>query len=251
VRLLASWVHCVTTKQTLDHIAQSCKAGVGGWVLTPNLDILRKLHAEPEFAKLCEGTTLRTADGMPLVWASKLQRTPLPERVAGSDLIHSLSARAEQEGLSIFLLGGNPGVAEEAAKVLQARHPKLRIAGTACPPFGFEKDPTYVPSLLPILHASKPDIVFVALGAPKQELLICDLRPHMPAAWFLGIGISFSFVTGQVERAPKLLQNLGLEWMHRLVQEPKRLCKRYLVDGIPFAIRLLSVSAMRGMGMKK
>jgi N-acetylglucosaminyldiphosphoundecaprenol N-acetyl-beta-D-mannosaminyltransferase len=105
--------------------------------------------------------------------------------------------------------------------------------------------------LLPILHASKPDIVFVALGAPKQELLICDLRPHMPAAWFLGIGISFSFVTGQVERAPKLLQNLGLEWMHRLVQEPKRLCKRYLVDGIPFAIRLLSVSAMRGMGMKK
>jgi N-acetylglucosaminyldiphosphoundecaprenol N-acetyl-beta-D-mannosaminyltransferase len=233
--------------QALDHIVRASKAGVGGWVLTPNLDILRKLCNEPAFDQLCEGTTLRTADGMPLVWASRLQRTPLPERVAGSDMIVTLSARAESESLSIFLLGGNPGVADEAAAVLRQRHPRLSIVGTACPPFGFEKDPAYVPSLLPTLLAAKPDIVFVALGAPKQEVLIRALRPHMPRAWFLGIGISFSFVTGAVERAPKLLQRLGLEWVHRMAQEPARLGKRYLVHGIPFAVRLLAVSAARGL----
>lgn len=247
VPLLSSWVHRVTAAQTLDHIVQASKAGVGGWVLTPNLDILRKLCTESAFRELCEGTTLRTADGMPLVWASKLQRTPLPERVAGSDLIHLLSARAEAEGLSVFLLGGNPGVADEAAKVLVQKHPKLTIAGTVCPPFGFENDPQYVPSLLPQLVAVKPDIIFVALGAPKQEVLIKALRPHLPRAWFLGIGISFSFVTGAVERAPKLLQRIGLEWVHRLVQEPKRLGKRYLIDGIPFAIKLLATSALKGL----
>ncbi len=247
IPLLSSWVHHLTMEQTLAHIASASKAGVGGWVLTPNLDILRKLCNELEFAQLCEGTTLRTADGMPLVWASRLQRTPLPERVAGSDLINSLSARAEREGLSMFLLGGNPGVAEQAAKVLQQRHPVLRIAGTACPPFGFEKDPSYVPTLLPQLRAAEADIIFVALGAPKQEVLIKALRPHLPRAWFLGVGISFSFVTGDVERAPKLLQKLGLEWLHRMAQEPGRLGKRYLVHGIPFALRLLATSAARGV----
>jgi N-acetylglucosaminyldiphosphoundecaprenol N-acetyl-beta-D-mannosaminyltransferase len=93
--------------------------------------------------------------------------------------------------------------------------------------------------------AATPDIVYVAVGFPKQERVIAYLRPHLSKTWFLGIGISFSFVTGHVQRAPQLVQKLGLEWVHRMAQEPGRLAKRYLVHGIPFAIKLLALSALR------
>lgn len=246
IRLLGVELHPVTAAQALDHIAGSAAAGRGGWVLTPNLDILRRLRAEPETAELCRGATLRLADGMPLVWASRLQRTPLPERVAGSDLIWSLCQRAAADGLSVFFLGGNPGAAEAAAAELARRYPGLRVAGTECPPMGFESDATYMANLKTKLSAVAPDIVLVALGFPKQERLIAELRPCLARAWFLGIGVSFSFVSGEIRRAPRWMQAAGLEWLHRLVQEPGRLARRYLVHGLPFAARLLAVSALAG-----
>ncbi|MCC6660734.1 MAG: WecB/TagA/CpsF family glycosyltransferase [Phycisphaerales bacterium] len=221
-------------------------AGRGGWVVTPNLEILRRLTTEPALATLVAPADLRLADGMPLIWASRLQRTPLPARVAGSDLIWSLTGRAARDGRSVFLLGGNPGAAEHAAAEFARRFPGLRVAGHHCPPMGFEKDPGQLAALEALLLAACPDIVYVGLGSPKQEHLITRLRPLLPAAWFLGIGISFSFVTGEVRRAPRWMQACGLEWAHRLVQEPRRLAKRYLVHGLPFAARLLLVSAWRG-----
>jgi N-acetylglucosaminyldiphosphoundecaprenol N-acetyl-beta-D-mannosaminyltransferase len=184
---------------------------------------------------------------MPLIWASRLQGTPLPARVAGSDLIWSLTERAAREGCSVFLLGGNPGAAEAAAAEFTRRFPALRVAGHYCPPVGFENDPVQAAAIDAMLAAARPDIVYVGLGAPKQERLITRLRPLLPAAWFLGIGISFSFVTGEVRRAPRWMQVAGLEWAHRLVQEPRRLAKRYLVHGLPFAAKLLAVSAWRGV----
>lgn len=240
-------LHPVTAAEALDHIAASAAAGRGGWVLTPNLDIVRRLCSEPETAALCEPVTLRLADGMPLVWASRLRRTPLPERVPGSDLIWSLSGRAADEGLSVFLLGGNPGAADAAASELTARYPTLKVAGTECPPNGFEGDPAYLDRLCERLIAAAPNIVYVALGFPKQERLIARLRPLLPRAWFLGIGISFSFVSGEVRRAPRWMQAAGLEWVHRLAQEPSRLARRYLVYGLPFAARLLAASVVAGL----
>lgn len=247
IRLMGVDLHPVTAAQTLDHIAAAAAAGRGGWVLTPNLDIVRRLSSEPQTAALCEPVTLRLADGMPLVWASRLQRTPLPERVPGSDLIWSLSGRAAADGLSVFLLGGNPGAADAAAGELRARFPSLNIAGTECPPIGFEADAAYMDGLRDRLVAAAPNIVFVALGFPKQERLIAQLRPHLPRTWFLGIGISFSFVSGEVRRAPRWMQAAGLEWVHRLAQEPSRLARRYLVYGLPFAARLLAASAVAGI----
>lgn len=235
-------IDSVTERQAIDHILDSIDAGKGGWVITPNLDILRKLVVEREFAALCEGSTLRLADGMPLIWAAKLRGTPLPERVAGSDLIWSLTEGAANKGRTVFLLGGNPGAADAAAQVFRSRYPSIRIAGTECPGMGFEKDATYMMRLEARLKELKPDIVYVALGAPKQERLIALLRPVLPAAWFLGIGISFSFVSGEVKRAPNWMRRIGLEWFHRMLQEPKRLGKRYLVDGLPFAARLFATS---------
>lgn len=242
VRLLGVPLHATTLSGAVDHVAHSSRAGVGGWVITPNLDILRRLVREPEFVKLSSGATLRLADGQILVWASRLRGTPLPERVAGSDLIWALTARAAQDGLGVFFLGGNPGAAQAAADVLLAKNPGLRVAGVECPPFGFENDASYSANLRERIRASNPAIVYVALGSPKQEKLIAQLREVVPAAWLLGIGVTFSFVSGELRRAPVWVRKLGMEWLHRLIQEPRRLAKRYLLHGLPFAARLIVVS---------
>jgi N-acetylglucosaminyldiphosphoundecaprenol N-acetyl-beta-D-mannosaminyltransferase len=245
ILLLGQPIDAVTSTQALARIFTDLSAARGGWVVTPNLDILRRLVLDTDFRQLCSGASLMLADGMPLVWASRLQGTPLPARVAGSDLIWDLAAAAAREDRSMYFLGGNPGAAEGAANLLVRRSPSLRIVGTECPPLGFERDEAYMTGLLARMHAAAPDIVLVALGCPKQEHVITRLRPHLPRTWFLGVGVTFSFVTGDVRRAPRWLQRLGLEWTHRLIQEPRRLWRRYLVDGLPFAARLLMVSALQ------
>ena len=237
----------VTMDGAIDRIAHSIAHAEGGWVLTPNLDILRQIVSSTESRALAEGTTLRLADGMPLVWASRLKRTPLPERVAGSDLVAPMCARAAREGWSVFFLGGNPNAAIDAARVLKERSPALRVAGTRCPPVGFEHDEAYMATLEADLRNADPALVFVALGAPKQERVIARLRPVLPRAWFFGIGVTFSFISGEITRAPRWVRAVGLEWAHRLVQEPRRLARRYLLQGLPFAARLLARSSWEGM----
>lgn len=248
-QLLGVKLHAITGAQTLDHIASEIRRGVGGWVITVNLDILRRMTREVETRALCDQATLFVADGMPLVWASKVQGTPLPERVTGSDLILSLNERAAREGFRVYLLGGDiledgTQVASQAAEELKRRLAGINIVGAESPKYGFDKDAGYVDALVKRVADATPDIVFVAVGFPKQERIIAMLRPALPRAWFLGVGISFSFVTGGVQRAPKFLQRVGLEWVHRFVQEPGRLFKRYFVHGIPFGIVLLGKSAV-------
>ena len=238
-------LHAVTEQQTIDLILSALSQGFGGTVVTPNLDIVRNCRRDLSFATLVAESSLAIADGTPLIWASKVQGTLLPQRVAGSDLISTLSAAAATAGRSIFLLGGAPGAAEGAAEVLKSRSPTLKVAGTYCPPMGFEKNPEELRKIEQILTAARPDIVWVALGSPKQERLIAILRKTLPAAWWLGVGISFSFLTGEVQRAPKVLQKVGLEWLHRVWQEPGRLAKRYFVHGLPFFATLMAESAWR------
>ena len=136
-------------------------------------------------------------------------------------------------------------MAERAANVLAQRFPGLIVAGTYCPPFGFENDPNEVDRIRSMIQESKPDVVYVALGSPKQEELIDRFRGEFSATWWMGIGISLSFITGEVRRAPRWMQASGTEWIHRLCQEPKRLGKRYLVDGVPFAMKLLALSLLK------
>jgi N-acetylglucosaminyldiphosphoundecaprenol N-acetyl-beta-D-mannosaminyltransferase len=238
----------VSSQESLDLIFWSLDHGRGGWVLTPNLDILRRLIKDPGYRSMTEEATLRVADGMPLIWASRLQGTPLKARVAGSDLIWSICERAAEEGRSVFFLGGNPGAADDAAAKLAGRYRGLHVAGTACPPLGYERDEAYRKVLIQKLRAAAPDICFVALSTPKQDRLIRELLPMFPRTWFLGIGISFSFVSGEVKRAPAWMRRSGLEWVHRLVQEPRRLGRRYLVDGVPFGMRLLASAAAARLG---
>jgi len=241
----------LTMSGAIEHIAREVRDGRGGWVLTPNLDILRQIATSPESRALAEQATLRLADGTPLVWAGRLQKTPLPERVAGSDLTPLLCERAAHEEWPVFLLGGSTGAAEKAAAALTARAPRLRIAGTLCPPLGFERDESFLRHIETTLCQASPTLVFVALGAFKQEKLIARLRPLMPRAWFLGIGITFSFIGGDIARAPRWARVAGLEWVHRLMQEPRRLAVRYLIHGIPFAVRVLAASAWKGLHVQR
>jgi exopolysaccharide biosynthesis WecB/TagA/CpsF family protein len=240
-------IHALSERQCIATILRRSIAGRGGVVVTPNLDHLRRCHQDPEFAQLVAKADLVVADGMPLIWASRLQCTPLPGRVAGSDLLSSLSASAARMGKTLFLLGGDPGTAHASAEVLRKRYPGVKIAGTSCPPLGFESDPRQMKDLAAAVTACKPDIVFVALGSPKQERLIARLRDRLPGTWWLGVGISFSFLCGNVKRAPYWMRVMGLEWAHRLFQEPIRLFRRYLLQGVPFAMKLLGTSAWRGL----
>jgi len=239
ISLMGMSIDKLTEAQAIAHILSALAAGHGGVVITPNLDHVRQYVNFAEVRQLYSQADLVLADGMPVIWASRLQRTALPGRIPGSGLIHTLTAAAAEQQRSIFLLGGNPGAAESAAAIFARRHPALRIAGFACPPVGFEKDPAAMDALIRTLVAANPDIIYVGLGFPKQERVAALLRPHLPKAWFLGIGISFSFVAGEVKRAPSWLQKIGLEWMHRLAQEPRRLFKRYIVHDIPFAMWML------------
>jgi len=242
-------VHAITEDQCVNHISFQLNKRQGGWVATPNLDHLRRLETDKQFSSVYETADLVVSDGMPLVWASRLQGTPLPERVAGSSLISSLSRKAADNGQSVFLLGGNPGSANNAADVLRSRFPHLRIMGTYCPPPDFRRSRLEYKKITRVLQEAKPDIVFVALGSPKQEELIhmMTVKKVLPSAWWLGVGISFSFLCGEVTRASKKWQNSGFEWLHRLFQEPGRLTKRYLVEGLPFAVFLFTQSAIQGL----
>ena len=231
--------------ETVDHVMRSLGEGRGGWMVTVNLDILRQVVKVEGIRELVGASDLKVADGMPLLWAARLQGTPLPERVCGSNLIHSLPAAAAAAGRSIFLLGGDPGTAEAAADALRTRHPELRIAGTHCPEFGFERDPERIADMERRIAEASPDIVFVALGFPKQERLVERIRAAAPKAWWIGVGISFSFASGQVKRAPRWVQSIGLEWVHRILQEPRRLFVRYVVHDIPFGLGLLGRAIAR------
>lgn len=232
-------VAVIDERATVRAVIDALEEGRGGRLVTCNLDILRQARNDRSIRDLIESADLRVADGMPLLWAARVQGTPLPERVCGSNLIHSLPAAAAAAGRSIYLLGGDPGTADSAAAALVKASPALRIVGTHCPPFGFESNAEEMRRIESRIESSGADIVLVALGFPKQERLIERLRPRRPDAWWIGVGISFSFAAGAVRRAPRWMQALGLEWVHRTLQEPRRLFKRYVVHDIPYGLALL------------
>jgi N-acetylglucosaminyldiphosphoundecaprenol N-acetyl-beta-D-mannosaminyltransferase len=243
-RVMGAPIGVLTEEEAVTSIVGAAAAGRGGWTITANLDHVRRFQREALTRQLLEEADLVVADGMPLVWASRLVGDPLPERIAGSDMVWSLCERAASRRVPAFLLGGNPGAAEGAAAALRERYPGLEIRGTLCPPFGFEEDPAELTRIEREVRAAEPGIVLVGLGFPKQDLLIRELRASLPGASFVGVGISFSFIAGDLARAPGWASALGLEWAYRLLQEPRRLLRRYLVDGIPFALALFA-SALR------
>jgi N-acetylglucosaminyldiphosphoundecaprenol N-acetyl-beta-D-mannosaminyltransferase len=232
----------ITEAEVVAVVREALSVGRGGRIVTPHVDILRRAQTDAEAREHLDDADLIVADGMPLIWASRLGGTPLPERVAGSSLIWSLSAGLARDKRSIFVIGGAPANdgAARAADRLERECPGLRVAGTLCPDFGFEQDPIAYEEFCAKVVDARPDLVFVGLGFPKQERMIGRLRGDLPQSWFIGCGAAVNFVAGDVARAPRWMQRTGLEWAHRLGVEPRRLAGRYLRHDAPYALKLLA-----------
>ncbi|MFF5206588.1 WecB/TagA/CpsF family glycosyltransferase [Streptosporangium sp. NPDC000396] len=235
----------MTEGEVVDHVIAALKRGEGGHLVTPNVDIGWAAARDPEARRIIEGADLVVADGMPLVWAAKLLGTPIPARVTGADLIWSLSEAAAFYRYPIYLLGAPPGVARQAAGRLTGCHPGLIVAGTDAPPYGFEVTSEGYAKVRDAVVAAAPRLVFVGLGFPKQDRLIAELRKDLPATWFVGCGSAIAFAAGAVRRAPLWMRRAGLEWLFRLLNEPGRLARRYLLHDLPFALWLLTACLFR------
>jgi len=205
------------------------------YVVTPNVDHVVLLETNPALREAYADASLVLADGWPLVAVSRLVGKALPERAAGSDLVvELLEAAGKRGGLRVFLLGGDPGVAERAAANIRTRWPKVVVAGTDSPPRGFEEDPSRNEAILAAIRTARADAVFVCLGAPKQELWVHSHRDSIDAPAALCVGAAIDFLAGSRSRAPSWMRAAGLEWLHRLAGEPRRLLPRYAKDAWVF-----------------
>lgn len=187
-------------------------------IVTVNPEFVMAAQRNPAFRQVLAAADLALADGWGLLWAARRQGQPLPARITGSDGTPRLAALAAQEGWRLFLLGAGPGVAERAARVLQAQRPGLRIAGC----FGGSPRPAEEDAIVERIAAAQPDVLLVAYGAPAQDLWIARTRPRLRIPLAMGVGGSLDFIAGVQRRAPLLVQRLRLEWLFRLVQEPRR-----------------------------
>lgn len=242
--------HRLTEAEVVAHVIASLESATGGRIVTPNVDILRCLWEDPKARELVLDADLIVADGVPLLWLARWTRGVRMSRVTGADLIFSVSQAAALAGRSIFVLGGPDGAAERAAENLAARYAGLRIAGSCCPPYGFEKQDDTLAEVVDAVVRTQPDIVFCGLGFPKQELFAETLRVHLPSTWFVGCGAAVLFASGDQSRAPLWIQRAGLEWLFRMAKEPKRLFKRYVVRDIPFLLRVLVPHYLRALRVR-
>lgn len=230
-----------TLDDAADQIVAAARERRRGLVVTPNVDHVVTFREDAEFRAICLNALYRYADGMPLVWLSRLlPGPPLPERVTGADLLPAVCARAAREGLKVYFLGGLPGVAEQAALVLAECYPGLVVSGFSCPPFGFENDPSICGKIVDEINCRGADILFVGVGAPKQEKWSWAHLERLRVGPIVCVGAAFDFAAGTVKRAPRWVQSCGCEWLWRLASEPGRLWKRYLVRDSRFVVWALA-----------
>ncbi len=203
-------------------------------IFTPNVDFLIKAQFDNHFKNILNRADLLLSDGKPLIWASRFLGNKLSEKISGSSLFFKICSLSATKDYKIFLLGAEQGVASLAADNLKKRYNGLIIAGTYSPPFGFENNTAEVSKTLTILQQSKADILFVGMGAPKQEYFISKYKDEYQIPVSLGIGASIDFAAGIKKMPPEFIKNIGFAWLWRLLSEPKRLWKRYLIEDMRF-----------------
>jgi N-acetylglucosaminyldiphosphoundecaprenol N-acetyl-beta-D-mannosaminyltransferase len=203
-------------------------------IMGPNAQLVTLAARQPKFAEALRSADLSVPDGISVVLAARLLGQPVPERVPGGELMERLCLDSAWHGLSVFFLGGLPGAAEGAARRFASRSPGFRLAGTYCPPPGFENDPFECARIRRRITQAKPDLLCVAFGAPKQELWMREACPTLPISTAISVGAALDTQAGLRKRAPKWTHRIGCEWLYRLVREPRRLWKRYLIGNTHF-----------------
>lgn len=207
-----------------------------GVIFTPNVDHLMKLRRDPDFVSVYQKADFKVCDSQVLMYASKFLGKPLKAKLSGSDIFPWFCEyHRHNENIEIFMLGGREGVAREAQKRINEKIGRQIVVGEYSPPYGFESNPAECSKIVDIIRASSANVLVVCLGAPKQEKWIATYRDQLPNVdIFMAVGAVVDFEAGTKPRAPQYVSELGLEWLYRLVCEPRRLWKRYLIEGMPF-----------------
>lgn len=202
------------------------------YVVTPNVDHVVQLQERADLRAAYEHAALVTADGWPVVAASRLFGDRLPQRVPGSDLVPALFAA--ERPMTVFLLGAAPGVADRAAQRIEQQWPHVRVVGTCSPPMGFEQQEGESERIRHKINTCRPDVLIIGLGAPKQELWIHEHHQKLAVRVAICAGATIDFLAGHRKRAPRWMRRTGLEWLHRMLSEPRRLATRYFRDAVRF-----------------
>lgn len=206
------------------------------FVVTPNVDHIVKLQHNSELQKAYQNASLIVTDGRPVAWAANILGEHIPEVVTGSDLVPAIFDYAHQNKISIrvFLLGAMPGVADHAMSVIHSKWQYVKVVGTHSPEFGFEKNAFKCQEICDLVNASEADVLVIGLGAPKQEQWVTKYASQLSVKTALCVGATIDFIAGEKARSPIWVRKIGMEWMHRMLSEPKRLGKRYFTDAIEF-----------------
>lgn len=217
----------------LTEVLEQLKNGV---VFTPNVDHLVRLQTDKDFLQVYDSADYKLCDSKILYYASKFLGTPIKEKISGSDLFPAFyNYHKEDSGIKIFLLGAERGVAKRAQEQINKKVGRNIIVAAHSPSFGFENNPDECDRIIDKINNSKATVLAVGVGSPKQEKWICKYKDKLPYIQiFLAIGATIDFEAGKIKRSPKWISNVGLEWLYRMMSEPKRLWKRYLVDDLPF-----------------
>ncbi|MBW4624042.1 MAG: WecB/TagA/CpsF family glycosyltransferase [Brasilonema octagenarum HA4186-MV1] len=212
-----------------------------GVVFTPNVDHLMKLQEDPEFLQAYSISDYKICDSQILLYASKFLGTPIQEKISGSDLFPAFyNYHKNNQNIKIFLLGAGIGVASKAQNEINRKTGRNIIVASYSPPFGFEKDEEECQNIINMINSSGATVLVIGVGAPKQEKWIYKYKSMLPhIKIFMALGATIDFEAGKLKRSPKWMSEVGFEWLFRILCDPKRLWKRYLVDDIPFFILIL------------
>ena len=251
VDVLGVGVSVLNQNRAREFLFDAVRKGQRGYVAVTGVHGVMEAQRDSKLIEIFNRALLVTPDGMPMVWMGKLQGHASIERVYGPDLMLNICEHSVPNEFTHFLYGGEPGVADALGRELQSRFPGLRIVGTYAPPFR-PLNERELQDLQARVADCRPDFFWVGLSTPKQELFMAEYISLLPEAkMFIGVGAAFDLLTGRIPQAPPWMQSVGLEWLFRLIQEPKRLWKRYLVNNPLFIIRagrqLLTSRAGRSM----
>ena len=228
--ILGCAIDNLSMRQTIDRVGAMIATGQPHQHVVLNADKVVKAARDPELARIIANCDLINADGMPVVWASRLLGQPLPERVTGIDLFFNLLIRAEREGWRVYFLGAREEVVKEVVARASAQHPQLEIAGHRNGYWKADEEQGVVDAVA----AARPDILFVAINSPRKEEFLAKYQAAMKVPFAMGVGGTFDVMAGLTKRAPVWMQRNGLEWFYRFLQEPRRMFRRYFIDDMGF-----------------
>jgi N-acetylglucosaminyldiphosphoundecaprenol N-acetyl-beta-D-mannosaminyltransferase len=242
ITLMGCQVDNLSMEETLGRIEQFIQSGRPHQHVVVNVDKLVKASRDPGLRQIINDCALVNADGMPVVWASRLLGKPLKERVAGVDLFEALMRRAGEKGWRVFLLGAREEVVSKVAETYQRKYPGLQLAGYRN---GYWKGEEEEAEVARQVRDSRADLLFVAISSPKKEQFLGRYQADMKIPFAMGVGGTFDVAIGRVKRAPVWMQKSGLEWFYRFLQEPRRMFRRYFIEDMAFIWLFIKEAARR------